>query len=337
MQRGVPLFLKQTKYYQKFKNILPESIRDFVSGDLNKHKQKMLIDSVKNEKKILPTLLTLELTNHCNAACTFCTQPDIMERAKSFINDDVLEKCVEQVKKHNIPEVMLAGMGEPFMYKKIIGLIKTLSGMGVSVSVTTNGSIFHVFEPSEIIESGIEYLLISMDAIDTEWLHETKPGIKKDVLQMESEIKKIYDYKINNNFEKPLIKLKYQILENSNNMLDKEKERKILESKVGKLCDVIDLRQQHDWLGEAHDGVGNHTLPKATMDNICNQLVRSIEISWNGDVGLCCMDFDNKIILGNILNSDIADIFNSEPIKKARNMYLDGEANKHPMCSGCYS
>ena len=337
MQRGVPLFLKQTKYYEKFKNILPESIRDFVAGDLNKHKQNMLIASVKNEKKILPSLLTIELTNHCNAACTFCTQPDIMERTKSFITEEVLQRCVEQVKKHNISEVMLAGMGEPFMYKKIISLIKTLSDMGVSVSVTTNGSIFHVFDPSEIVESGIDYLLISMDAIDTEWLHETKPGIKKDVEQMEAEIKKIYNHKIKNNLTKPLIKLKYQILENSNNMLDKEKEKEILESKVGTLCDVIDLRQQHDWLGEANDGVGNHTLPKATMDNICSQLVKSIEISWNGDVGFCCMDYDNNVKLGNILDNDISEIYNSEHMLNARKMYLDGNAAKHNMCSGCYS
>ncbi len=336
MLRGIPLIFKKNKYYADLKQRLPESLKLFLQGDINSHKQKLLKMSVNN-KPILPAMIGLELTNHCNAKCTFCTQPDIMVRNKDTMKIEVMERVVDQIKKYNVPSVMLGGMGEPFMWKAIISLIKKLSDSGVHISITTNGSMFHRYTPEDIIESGLNELLISMDAIDTKWLHETKPGIKKSVSKIEEEIKKIYDYKIKNKKKSPNIVLKYQILENSNYILDKDKEKEILESKVGKICDSVDLRKQHDWLGGAHEGVGNHTLPNAGMDNICNQLVRSMEISWNGDVGLCCMDYDNKVLLGNIMEEEIPDIFNKKPIQKARKMYVDGNINKHGMCSGCYS
>lgn len=337
MKRGIPLVFKRSPYYHKVKDLLPQPIRHALAGDLVRHQQRMLIDSAVKNKDILPTMMCIELTNHCNAKCTFCTQPEIMTRPKKHMPDIVMEECLTAIEKYNISEVMLAGMGEPFLYKKLLPVIGRLKKMGVLVSITTNGSVLHVMEPSEIVESGLDKLLISMDAIETGWLHQSKPGIKKTVDEIEQDIRDIYAYREERGRSTPLIRLKYQVLEDSNFMEDKEKEKEIILSKVGVLCDEVDLRKQHDWLGEAAEGVGNHTLPKATMNNICNQLIRTMEVSWNGDVGLCCMDFDNKVILGNILESDIKPIFNAEPIKEARRMYVNGSAAFHPMCSGCYT
>ena len=337
LERGIPLKFKRSKYYSILKGMVPSGVLALLSGDVQRHRRNMLLDSVVKGIDILPTLMTLELTNHCNAGCTFCTQPNIMKRPKNFMSEAVLIRCVEMVKKYNISEVMLAGMGEPFMYKKIVDLITVLTGSGVFVSVTTNGSILHVQKPSDIVESGLDKLLISMDALDSEWLQESKPGIKKSVTAIEQDIKEIYDYKIRHKFAKPLMIMKYQILENSNYLSDKEEEKRLIRSKVGVLCDKVDLRQQHDWLGNAAEGVGNNSKPRATMMNICNQLVRTVEVSWNGDVGLCCMDYDNKVKLGNILENDLPCIYNSSPMMEARKMYVEGEAAAHFMCTGCYS
>ena len=337
MKYRIPLSIKKYPIYDRVKRLLPSGIRGRISGNIEKDKANLLVNSVEENKSIIPSMMTLELTNHCNAKCTFCTQPDIMQRPKTFMLEEVLDRCVEEIKKYNISEVMLAGMGEPFMYKKVLELIRELKSMGVVISVTTNGSLLFVKKPEDIVKSGLDYLLISMDALDTGWLQESKPGIKRPVDKIEADIKAIYDAKKRLNSKYPWIRMKYQILDNSNYMSDKEEEKRLIKSKIGVLCDEVDLRKQHDWLGEAKDGVGNHTIPKATMDNICNQLVRTIEVGANGDVGLCCMDFDNKVNLGNIMSHNVEEIYNSTKIMKARKMYVNGTIAKHPMCKGCYS
>ena len=159
MLRGIPLIFKKNRYYAVLKRRLPKSLRLYLQGDINAHKQKLLKNAV-NEKPILPSLIGLELTNHCNAKCTFCTQPDIMIRPKDTMTLEVIKRVVDQIRKYNVPAVMLGGMGEPFMWKEIINLIKKLSDSGVHVLITTNGSMFHRFTPKEIIERQTNIIII---------------------------------------------------------------------------------------------------------------------------------------------------------------------------------
>ena len=197
MRMRVPLRLKKYRLYHQLKKMVPSRIKERWFTNLEEVKAHILKNNVQNNEPIVPAMMTMELTNHCNAKCTFCTQPDIMQRPKNFMTDEVMEKCLEQIKLHNISEVMLAGMGEPFMYKKVLQLISRLKKIGVVVSVTTNGSILYIKDPKDIVNSGLDYLLVSMDAIETEWLRESKPGICRPVEKIEQDIRAIYDYKIN--------------------------------------------------------------------------------------------------------------------------------------------
>jgi len=257
-----------------------------------------------------------------------------MKRPKGFMSDELFEIVIKNIEKFkDIKRVMIGGMGEPFLYKKIIEIIVRLKTMGLYVTATTNGSRLNSVNYKDLVESGIDKLSISMDAIDNDYLRQIKPGIKIPLEDIEKTISDIYEYKMNIGSKTPYILLRYQITEDSNNMTDKTKEKEAIMKRKGLICDDVMIRQQHNWASQ----IDNIFVEKALKENhICNEFWKNRNISWNGDVSFCCLDYDGKIVLGNLFESNIVEIFNTKPINNARRMLIDGTIDKHPLCRGCY-
>jgi len=66
----------------------------------------------------------------------------------------------------------------------------------------------------------------------------------------------------------------------------------------------------------------------------CNALRGQCGILWNGDLVLCCGDFDGQTVLGNMSTSSISDILNSDYAVKIRKNFSRGIL-VHPFCKKC--
>ncbi len=67
----------------------------------------------------------------------------------------------------------------------------------------------------------------------------------------------------------------------------------------------------------------------------CSTPLTTFNIMSNGDVILCCNDFSNKLILGNVNDLSIREIWNSEKYQEIREMLYKGEYKKISGCSTC--
>lgn len=75
---------------------------------------------------------------------------------------------------------------------------------------------------------------------------------------------------------------------------------------------------------------------RKTYRKNCPEAFDKLSINWNGDVTLCCMDYDNFMIVGNILDHDIKEIFNARATEVYRKAILAGELGKIKCCSTCF-
>ena len=58
-----------------------------------------------------------------------------------------------------------------------------------------------------------------------------------------------------------------------------------------------------------------------------------MQILWDGDAVPCCLDFDGKVILGNVFQTSISEVWNS---KKSRDFREAHASQKFPeMCRTC--
>jgi radical SAM protein with 4Fe4S-binding SPASM domain len=58
-------------------------------------------------------------------------------------------------------------------------------------------------------------------------------------------------------------------------------------------------------------------------------------IDWNGDVVLCCDDWNHSTVLGNLKEQTIEEIWNGEKLRNIRKAHINGEFYKVRLCSEC--
>ncbi len=55
----------------------------------------------------------------------------------------------------------------------------------------------------------------------------------------------------------------------------------------------------------------------------------------NGDVALCCLDYSGKIVLGNVNDEKITDIWSNEQYRNYRRLHRTSRQEEIPLCSNC--
>lgn len=129
-----------------------------------------------------PFYLYLEITNRCNIACIHCGRThDPRYQEKSHVGDLPLTliKKLEPI----IPYatfVIPTGVGEPFLNRDLIPTISFLKNLGAAVSITSNGTILNDRICGEIIESGLDKIVFSLDGARPETYNSIRAGADFD-------------------------------------------------------------------------------------------------------------------------------------------------------------
>ena len=55
----------------------------------------------------------------------------------------------------------------------------------------------------------------------------------------------------------------------------------------------------------------------------------------DGGVSVCCYDVNGELKIGNAMEQNLKEIWNSQAIERLRNMLLNGGASNIKMCKGC--
>jgi radical SAM protein with 4Fe4S-binding SPASM domain len=67
----------------------------------------------------------------------------------------------------------------------------------------------------------------------------------------------------------------------------------------------------------------------------CRYLLDHLAVLWNGDVTVCCSDFDGLLKIGNAKDSTLAEIWGNEQHRKYQRTHLMRRFNSMPLCATC--
>jgi radical SAM protein with 4Fe4S-binding SPASM domain len=67
----------------------------------------------------------------------------------------------------------------------------------------------------------------------------------------------------------------------------------------------------------------------------CHLPSERMYIDWNLDIRLCCHDWKEKMVMGNIKDNTIYEVWNNKKFKKYRKHLMIGERNKLNPCKNC--
>jgi MoaA/NifB/PqqE/SkfB family radical SAM enzyme len=115
-----------------------------------------------------PAFVSFTITNACNLRCTMCGQwsPEGYVRTGNGYRGRALDlatwkRLADEAAAHGVTSILLRG-GEPFMHPDILPLLDHLHGLGLYVSIDSNGTRLVDFA-EELVRIGQIHVTVSVD------------------------------------------------------------------------------------------------------------------------------------------------------------------------------
>ncbi|MGB9735571.1 MAG: radical SAM/SPASM domain-containing protein [bacterium] len=288
--------------------------------------RKPIRQYIINKRLRFPKLISVELTNACNARCIMCPREQLTRKIGN-ISMDVIKKLCNDSAGKPLRKINLFGFGESLLHPRLIDIIKYVkkSLPDVELNLSTNAQLLDDRLATELLSSGIDRINIDIDG----FTKQTYEQIRKQL-----------------NFD--------TVIENTKNLIDKRNKLDsdveisvtIIEMDLTKAeieqfkrfwkhtADTVFINHYNTWTGVIPDRNTQKFEPAKFMFP-CKNPWREMIINYDGNVAFCCMDFNSTIIVGNIMHQSIEEIWHGKKMEQLRQLHLEGRYNEIPICSRC--
>ena len=311
------------------------SIYRKVNGGTNEEK----FNAICTGKVCLPAYIDVELTNCCNFRCCFCpTGTKAMRRMKGYMTDEVADAIAKNVRDFGIPGVRFIRWGEPTLHPKYIEIMEKVRKAGALVHINTNGSLFDETQMQKMIGIHLDSIKFSFQGADEGTYNEMREG--GDYRKLLAVVRRFHEIRCDREY--PYIQISTTLTGESAEQIESFK------ADIGDYCDYYNVgytKLNHlnvDEMKVSNDEkdkirkLQEHEKVRHEYRPVCPEAFDKLSINWNGDVTLCCSDYDNFMLVGNILDSDIKSIFTSRAAKIYREAIAKRQYGKIKCCSDCY-
>ena len=266
-----------------------------------------------------PLEVRVENTNHCNASCVICPR-EKMTRPKGFMSLDLFRRIVDECTNHHIKEMHLQGFGEPFLDKDIFDRIRYAKERNIgSTFLVTNGSLLTEDTCEKIVQSGLDRVKVSFYGTDETEYEAVHMGIKYE--KVKRNIQQLLLIKKRLKSRTPKVTLKYigHLHLFPRFVFQWWPKTRVSFARVHNYC-----------YGRKYNKISDH------QDRKCDMIWNPIfQILWDGRVVPCCYDFDARLILGDLNQQSISEIWNGEKYEKLRNAHASNQLDQYPLCKIC--
>ena len=267
-----------------------------------------------------PMQVGIELTNNCNLRCVMCPHPR-MTRQKGFMSEYLFKKIIDEIKGKS-EFLYLYGMGESLLHPKFFEMAEYAVKNGLTTSLSTNLTLLNEERSRKLLESGIDFIVLALD------------GINKNTYEM---------IRVGGQFERNLanvkrfLRLKYELkakcfVDIQFILINDNKDEAIHMSEI--------FTKEEQSVINMYRIKPVYNSPSITTEKIihkhpCYFLWSTMTIIWDGCVVMCCMDYDAEVLLGDINDMSVKEIWNNQKIASLRRLHKKLDYEKMPICNKC--
>lgn len=278
-----------------------------------------------------PFIVDVEPTNHCNLRCKMCPR-NLMKRETGFMEFATFKKVIEECKKYGAA-VRLIRFGEHLMHPQVFELIKYAKDNGVLIHLTTNGLFLNGEKAEKLVDLELDSIIFSFQGATKEGYQDMRYNNKYD--ELVENIKQLIEIRKSKNKKKPWVHI--------SSTMTNETEEEINQFRKfwGSIVDSVGVGKTNFSRIDKGDYRKNieEYLPKETITKKyrpCTEVYQKLSVNWNGDVTACCGDFDNFLIVGNINESTLKEIWEGEKLNMIRSTLDRMKMEDLPLCRDCY-
>jgi len=286
-----------------------------------------------------PMILFVDPASICNFKCKFCPtgNPKLIKnsgRWQGLLDLDFFKKIIDDLKDFDKPlkVLRLYKEGEPFLNKHLADMIRYAKKSGVVdyIDTTTNGSRLQPEQIKPILDAGLDRINISVDGMSDEQFLEFT-GVKVDFDQYVENIAHLYEIKGDCEI---CIKIAGDFMT--------QEEKGNFYTVFGNYADRIFIENiapcWPEFGVEKRLGVtiskGIYNQPIAEVAT-CPYIFYSLSVNSDSTVSLCFLDWAHKLILGDLKEQNLKEIWQGEKLFRHQLAHLSGQRKKHPVCAQC--
>lgn len=313
----------------------------------------------------------IELTNVCDFNCVFCPKSE-MKRKYGYMDAGLARRIISELHENSICEkITFHVMGEPTLHPDFFDILSYASNTGIKIGLTTNGGGLGSEAGKKLLNYDLYQVDISLQTPDEKSFVLRKAraltydvylnGILDFFSSYNSRHKDtIFKFRfLNTRFRKRDMEKRtgpVQVISSTGELrnifgywagriyemlgVDKGKRDAALK-KINKLVsykwNVVEIYPNiffetyvlEDW-GHAFDDEKIYN----AWAGYCFGMRDHFSILHNGDVTLCCVDFDGRTKIGNLKEASLREILSSEELRKIIEGFKKFRV-VHPYCKRC--
>jgi len=289
----------------------------------------------------MPISLSIEPTTACNLGC-----PECPSGLKQFSRDtgnlkaENFNRWLDQLSP-TLSYLNFYFQGEPFIHNDILQFISKASQAGIYTSTSTNAHFITEKKAQEIVQSGLDRILISIDGTTQEVYEQYR--VHGSLQKVLDGTKHLVEARKNLNSRTPHIIFQFLVVRPNEHQIEEAKQ-------LANQYKVDEIRFKTAQVYNYENG--NPLIPtiekysrykrlsngkfivKSSLDNHCWRMWSGAVVTWDGKVVPCCFDKDATHEMGNLSKEDFKSIWKGKAYAMFRKQLLKGR-KEIDICKNC--
>ncbi len=288
-----------------------------------------------------PFSLSIEPTTACNLGCPECPSGlKQFTRPTGKLDLELHKEMLNQVKK-SVFYINYYFQGEPFLHPQFLDLIQEAKKARIYTATSTNAHFISKEKAIEIVKSGLDRLIISIDGLTQETYEQYRVhGHLEKVIEGS---KHLVEAKEQLNSKTPHLIFQFLAVKPNEHeipaVFSLAKELGIDEVRI-KTAQFYDFEngnslmpQNEKYSRYKRTSSGKYKL-KGNPGNHCWRMWSGSVFTWDGKVVPCCFDKDAQHTIGTLNEQSFQEIWNSKKYREFRKAILSNR-KEIDICSNC--
>lgn len=293
------------------------------------------INLVENVPLSSPLTLYIDPCNKCNYRCSYCfhSAENYSSLCGGYYTLSVsdAEKIATQLKEiGSVKTINFHATGELLLNQNLPEIIKIFhqNRLAERIQLTTNGSLLTPDKALKLLQSGVDFFRISLYG-GTTTLHQKRSHSRVTLDNIRDNISQLISLRNARQFSASIA---VKMLETG----DKKEEKEFLDFFNG-VADECFIEKVHNFSSSEYFDVESsiHIKPEKGGCPICPLPFYRLVIHSNLDVSPCDADSFHEVILGNLRETSLKDIWNGENLHKLQLAHLSKNFPEGHHCSSC--
>ena len=287
-------------------------------------------DFVAPEHAAFPPIVIVAVTNVCDMACIHCAHPVIKRdpgyRA-TFMKPEVHTRIVEETVAYRdkLWVFRYAADGESLLNPRFLDMVDETKAAGIGpVDLTTNAMSLTEEKMRRLLCAPIDVIDVSLDANSRETYEKIRIRGKFDVVT--ANLRRLIEMR--DELGSPT-KIMTSIIQQKESLEEVE----AFQRTWGPYVDEVLVRGLNTDLGIVNV---SETYFRADIERWpCPQFWKRVTINQHGDVRFCVEDWRNEGLVGNVMETSIAEMWRSPLYERFREAHRTGRWGDMKMCRKC--